>query len=173
MANPSPEKLKLGEVSSEKARTAPEKKRAEAEKVKRETEEILSAEGVENVENQEGVEFSEGKVGEVVREDKTQAPQASGKRAYTADEIETIRAQLLKALPTQEIMIKQIRKKLYAQEKVLTHRMKKLRKKAHFNAFQLTIVVAQLRKIREYFSMLAHTTYEMVKHLWLKIVHGI
>lgn len=172
MANPSPEKLKLGGVSSEKPRTAPEK-RTEAEKVKRETEQVLSTETVEAIEGQEGVEFSEGKVSEVAREDKSQASGASGKRAYTADEIETIRAQLLKALPTQEIMIRQIRKKLYSQEKVLTHRMKKLRKKAHLNAFQLTIVVAQLRKIREYFSMLVHATYEMVKHLWLKIVHGI
>lgn len=146
-------------------------KPAETREIKQKASEVLGAS--ESVEGQEGVELSEGKVAESASEDKAHAPAAKGGKTYSADEIEAIRAKLLAALPPQEVMIREIRKKLVKEEKVLTKRMKKLQKRAHTHAFQLTIVVAQLRKIREFFSMLAHATYEMVKHLWLKIVHGV
>lgn len=152
----------------------PEREKPEtAREIKKKASEVLHVESAETMEGAETSEFVEGKVSEVTAEDKAYAPAASGKRAYTADEIEIIRAKLLAALPPQEMMIKQIRRKLYREEKVLTKRMNKLRKKSHTRAFELTIVVAQLRKLREYFSMLAHATYEMIKHLWLKIVHGV
>lgn len=134
---------------------------------------IRTEESAEGAEGREGAEFVEGRISETASEDKNKAPVSGGKKSYTADEIEIIRAKLLAALPPQEVMIRQIRKKLYKEEKNLTKRMKKLQKKSHTSAFQLTIVVAQLRKIREYFSMLAHATYELIKHLWLKIVHGV
>lgn len=152
----------------------PEREKPEAAKeAKKKASEVLNEESMEGVEGAEGSEFVEGKVSETTSEDKAYAPAASGKSTYTADEIEAIRAKLLAALPPQEVMMKQIRRKLYREEKVLTKRMNKLRKKSHTKAFELTIVVAQLRKLREYFSMLAHATYEMIKHLWLKIVHGV
>lgn len=147
-------------------------KRLDGKEVKQKASKVLESESAEAAEGQEGVELSEGKVSEVSSEDKAYAPAGSGK-AYSADEIEAIRAKLLAALPPQEVMIRQIRKKLGQQEKNLTKRMKKLQKKSHTNAFHLTIVVSQLRKIREYFSKLAHATYELIKHLWLEIVHGM
>lgn len=157
---------KLETLEASQVQKAPEREKPQASKeVKKKASEVL--------EGAEGAEFSEGKVSEVAGEDKTFAPQAGGQRTYTADEIEVIRAKLLAALPPQEIMIRQIRRKLYREEKVLTKRMNKLRKKSHTHAFELTLVVAQLRKIREFFQMLAHATYEMIKHLWLKIVHGV
>lgn len=162
-----PNRSSLSEATSERAK--PEG----AAEVKKKASEVLHAEGVEMPEGAEGAEFIEGKVSEVAGEDKAYAPQAGGQKTYTVDEIEAIRAKLLAALPPQEIMIRQIRRKLYREEKVLTQRMNKLRKKSHTHAFQLTLVVTQLRRIREYFSMLAHATYEMIKHLWLKIVHGV
>lgn len=128
---------------------------------------------VEGVESQAGVEFVEGKVGEVAGEDKAHFPAGGSPKTYSADEIEAIRAKLLAALPPQEVMIKQIRHTLNRREKILTKRMKKLQKRSHLHAFELNIVVAQLRKVREYFSVLAHATYELIKHLWLKIVHGV
>jgi hypothetical protein len=70
-------------------------------------------------------------------------------------------------------MIKQITKKLRQEEKKLTKEFGKLSKTAHKNAFQLNIVVMQLRKVKDYFAILAHATYELIKHLWLKIVHGV
>lgn len=141
--------------------------------VKEKASELLQSDTVEAAEGQEGAEMADGKVSEMAAEDKAKASQGGAKKKYSDDEIEAIRAKLLAALPSQAMMVKQIRKKLQREEKVLVKRMKKLQKKSHVNAFQLTIVVAQLRKVREYFFLLAHATFEMVKHLWLKIVHGV
>lgn len=151
----------------------PERPKTDAE-VKRAASEVMqSADQAESVEGSEDVESGLGNVSENASEDKNKASQGGGKKAYSTDEVEAIRAKLLAALPPQEVMIKEIRKKLYKQEEVLVKRMKKLQKHSHTQAFQLTIVVAQVRKVREYFSVLAHATYEMIKHLWLKIVHGV
>lgn len=145
----------------------------EAKEVKKRASEVLESRGAEAAEGQEGVELSEGKVSETAGEDKAYAPAGQGAKAYTADEIEAIRAKLLAALPPQEVMIKQIKRKLYKEEAVLTKKMKRYRRKAHKHAFELTIIVGKLREIHAYFTMLAHATYELIKHLWLKIVHGV
>ena len=166
----SQEKLRV-HATAETVKT-PEKPVATKD-IKKKASDVLHAEDVEAQEGQEGVEGMDGKISESTSEDRAHAPAATGGKSYSADEIEAIRAKLLAALPPQEVMIKQIRRKLYKEEKVLTKRMNKLKKKSHTHAFQLTIVVSQMRKIREYFSMLVHATYEMIKHLWLKIVHGV
>lgn len=174
MDNASREKLHSQEASqSQKGPESPVEKNLGAKEVKQKASELLKSQGVDAAEGQEGAEFSEGKVAEASSEDKAYAPQGGSGKAYSADEIEAIRAKLLAALPPQEVMIRQIRKKLGQQEKVLTKRMKKLQKKPHKNAFQLTIVVSQLRRVREFFSKLAHATFELIKHLWLEIVHGV
>lgn len=169
----SSEKLKQGPrlETASAARTEQEKLAASAE-VKQKAKEVIKTEVAEAAEGTLGIELSEGKVAEEAGEDKVYAP-VGGKSQYSDDQIEAIRAKLLAALPPQEVMIKQIRQRLRNQEKHLTKRFTKLKKKANTHAFQLNIVVAQLRKIREFFSLLAHATYEMVKHLWLKIVHGV
>ncbi|MBI5413143.1 hypothetical protein HZA42_02215 [Candidatus Peregrinibacteria bacterium] len=162
------------ESDESKENRAPSRdKPVQARETKEKASKVLRSESVEANEGQEDVENGDGRVSESVSEDKNRASVAGGKKAYTADEIEAIRAKLLAALPPQEVMIKQIRRKLYKEEKVLTKRMHKMQKSSHTNAFHLTIVVSQLRKVREYFYVLASATYEMVKHLWLKIVHGV
>ncbi len=158
---------------SEHLRTAEKEGPGETKEIKKKASKVLESRGAEAAEGQEGVELSEGKISETVGEDKAHAPQGQGAKTYTADEIEVIRAKLLAALPPQEVMIKQIKRKLYRQEDVLTKKMKKYRRKAHRHAFELTIVVGKLREIHAYFTMLAHATYELIKHLWLKIVHGV
>lgn len=159
--------------SREQQRAAGKEKPAQMRETKEKASEVLRSQSAEAIEGQEGVERGDGRVSEAASEDKAHAPAAGGKKAYTSDEVEAIRAKLLAALPPQEVMIRQIRKKLYKEEKVLTKRMHKMQKSSHTNAFHLTIVVLQLRKIREYFYVLANATYEMIKHLWLKIVHGV
>lgn len=168
MDTKSQEKLRLDGGLESPGRGAEKQKPKESKEVKKKTAEVLQADGIED---QEGLET--GKVSEQTSEDKSTAPAASGGKTYSNDEIEAIRARLLKALPPQAVMIRQIRKKLVSDEKVLTKRMNKLRKKAHLHAYEMTKLVMQIRKIKEYFSMLAHATYEMIKHLWLKIVHGV
>ena len=167
----SQEKLRTERSFSEAAKSSEKSEQTKADREVKQK--VLETSGIEDAETQEGMESGLGKVSESATEDKSYAPAAGGQKSYSADEIEAIRAKLLAALPPQEVMIKQIRNKLYKQEKVLNKRMKKLQKKSHIHAFELNIVVAQLRKVREYFSTLAHATYELIKHLWLKIVHGV
>ncbi|MEK7528942.1 MAG: hypothetical protein AAB592_04200, partial [Patescibacteria group bacterium] len=97
----------------------------------------------------------------------------SGAKTMTSDQIEAIRAKLLKNLPPQAVMVKQIKRKLSMQEKELTKDFKKYSNVGADAAFQLNAVVARLRKLKDYFSILANATFEMIKHLWLKIVHGV
>lgn len=158
--------------SSESPRHGAERQKPqEARDISKKAKEALKTEA-EGIEGAEGIEFSEGKISEAAGEDKAHAPLA-GAGKYSADEIEAIRAKLLAALPPQAVMIRQIRKKLYKEERVLTKRMKKFQKKSHKHAYALTIIIAKLRKIREYLAMLAYATYEVIKNLWLKIVHGV
>lgn len=162
---------KLGPKSTPLAPAEARKDLVREGKVKQKAAEVIST--AESVEDQEGIESGD-RVSEAMSEDKKSGPQTSGgKKSYSQDEIEAIRAKLLAALPPQEVMIKQIRKKLVKNEKVLTKKMRSLQRNSHMEAYQLNIVVAQLRRVREYFAMLAHATYEMIKHLWLKIVHGV
>lgn len=166
----SSEKLKSRPSSEAVKSDGLKEKPAAAAETKRRAAEVVQTEGVDS---QEGAESSEGNISESASEDKSTAPVGGGKVKYSDDQIEAIRAKLLAALPPQEVMIKQIRQKLYKQEKDLTKRLDKLKGKAAKHAFEVNIVVMQLRKIREFFSVLAHATYEIVKHLWLKIVHGV
>jgi len=141
--------------------------------VKKKASDVMKSDGNEAAEGSEGAETGNGNVSEEASEDKNQASQGGGAKAFSADEIEAIRAKLLAALPPQEVMIKQIRKKLVRDEGALQTKRKKLMKHSDKNPYEVTLVVRQLRKIQEYFFLLAHATYEMVKHLWLKIVHGV
>lgn len=127
-----------------------------------------------SLEGQEGSGNVDGNISEDVGEDKNTGSQGGVHGgALTDEEKEELRAKLLASVPTQEVMIKEIRKKLISQERHLIKKITKLESKAHKNAFQLTIMVQQLRMVREYFRQIARATYELVKHLWLKIVHGV
>lgn len=171
MGNEAKEQLRT-RVSPETAVKAPEKPSVSKETGKRAAE-ILKSQSAEAQEGQEGVELSEGKISEQASEDKRYAPYSGAGTGYSADQIEVIRAKLLAAIPPQEVMVKQIKNKLFKDRRDLAKRMKKVIGKADRKAFELNIIVAQLRKISEYFSLLAHATYELVKTLWLKIVHGV
>jgi len=161
------------------ARTAESKESVSRGTAMKETSEIKAgaSEVLTTVESgeagQEGaVEMGTGEVSEEVKEDKKKSSGGSGK-AMTADEIEAIRARLLANLPPQAVMVKQIKKKLYLQERKLNKEFNTYKSKGAKAAYQLNVVVAQWRKVREYFAVLANATFEMVKQLWLKIVHGV
>lgn len=139
--------------------------------VKKRTHEVRQT--LESAEITETAEAGGETISESAGEDKARGPTGGAIKSYSTDQIEAIRAKLLKALPPQEVMIRDIRKKLNFEEKNLTKKIKRLRKQAHTHAFELTNLVMQLRNIREFFATLAHATYEIIKHLWLKIVHGV
>lgn len=144
------------------------KKPEAAEKVHKQTSEVLGKDEVEA-----GTEFSMGTVAEGAQEDKSKAGQGGGGQAKGDDDVEAIRAKLLARVPPQEVMVRQIKKKLYGEQHKLLRHVGDLSRRADKNAYLLTEIIKKLRVVREYFSVLAHATYEMVKHLWLKIVHGV
>lgn len=125
----------------------------------------------ESTEEAEG----DGRVSENTSEDKSKQSQGTGKSSknMTDDEKEQLRARLLASPPTPERMQADIRKVLKKQEHVLEGEISSLKKQAHKNAYQLTQVMGQLRVVKDYFNQLAKATYEVLKHLWLKIVHGV
>lgn len=168
-----PEKLRASETSETIERgLKPELK--ETTTIQKEASRVFEAGGVEVVSGKEkGVEFAEGKVSETVTEQKKKGPAGVWPVTRTADEVEAIRAKLLQNLPSQEMMVHQIKQTLRGQEQSLNKQYKKLKRMGDKAAYQLNIVVAQLRKIREFFSMLANATFEIIKQLWLKIVHGV
>jgi hypothetical protein len=129
--------------------------------------------GVEAGEGSEQAEFSEGKVSETAGEDKKKSSGGAFKAAQAADEVEIIRARLLQNLPTKRVMVREIKRTLQRQEVVLEKQYKKLRRKGHKEAYRLNGVVAQMRHVREFFSKLADATFEIIKQLWLKIVHNV
>lgn len=131
---------------------------------------------LKNGESDEGSEDSEsadGNVSENASDDKSKAGQGGGKKKYTDDEIEAIRAKLLASAPPHEMMVKEIRKKLFKEEHQLEKECSKYLARADKNAYELSVVVRKMRQVKAYLAIIAHATYEMVKHLWLKIVHGV
>ncbi|PIQ77066.1 hypothetical protein COV82_06395 [Candidatus Peregrinibacteria bacterium CG11_big_fil_rev_8_21_14_0_20_46_8] len=175
MDNRSKEHIK-GPISPEKKQEGPQKPK-EMDEVKERASEVVGA-GVEGAEagTAETVETGAERPSERIREGAGEEGSSGGGTAATQGEeetIEEIRARLLKALPPQKEMVRQIKRTLFKQEKELTKRMHKLQRRSHTTAWELTNVVRRLRQIQEYFSILAHATYEVVKNLWLKIVHGV
>ncbi|MEK9132486.1 MAG: hypothetical protein AAB606_02140, partial [Patescibacteria group bacterium] len=157
--NISREKFESSQSAETKRSSEGRDKPQAAKEVKKAASRILEA--GESAEGAEGVELGGERVSESASEDKKQAPAGGGSKSYSSDEIEAIRAKLLAALPPQEVMIREIKRKLYSEEKVLAKRMSKLQGNAHKHAYELNIVVMQLRKVKDFFSMLAHATYEM------------
>jgi len=110
---------------------------------------------------------------ESTSEDASGGGAGSAAKTQNDETIDEIRAKLLKALPPQREMVRQIKRTLLRQEKDLTKRMNSLQRRSHTTAFELTNVVAKLRQVQDFLSILAHATYEVIKNLWLKIVHGL
>ncbi len=143
------------------------------EKVKQGAESVLSAtEGADS--NEDGGEAM-GNVSESTSEDKKTGSQggATGGKAMTTDEVEQLRAKLLANAPAQTDMVRQIRKVLSDKEHKLEREFSSLASNPQKNPAKFVEVVSKIRQIRVYFDSMLNATYEYVKHLWLKIVHGI
>lgn len=125
----------------------------------------------EDGETAEGLKM--GDVSEETTEDKKRASGSGVAATKSDDEIAAIRAKLLANLPTEKVMVRQIKAKLIKDEKRLNKEYSKAMRLGQKAAFRLVQVVAQLRKINDYLAMLANATFDVVKQLWLKIVHGV
>ncbi len=141
---------------------------------------LSQADATQRLEGQEGShensklrEF----ISEYVSEDVTGVPgqsfqKTSGKPAKKGLTAEQRRAQLLAARPSEREMRSQIRAKLSQEMNELKFQYRKLKGKAHA-ACKLNAVVAKMREIQEYFIQMAIATYEVLRKMWLRLVHGI
>ncbi len=143
------------------------------EKVKQGAESVLGA--TESADSNEDGGEAMGNVSESNSEDKKQASQsgAKGGKTMTTDEIEQLRAKLLANAPAQTDMIRQIKKVLNDQEHKLENDFSRLVSNPQKNPEKFVEVVSKMRQIRVYLDSMLNATYEYVKHMWLKIVHGI
>lgn len=168
--------LKIEKGSSPSLETPQQHTSPEASREPKGTHEVRS-QATEVLGDSESSEEAEGdgRVSENTSEDKSKQSQGSAKttKAMTDDEKEQLRAKLLASPPTPETMQKEIRRVLMKQEHALEKEKASLERQAHKNAYKLTQVMGQLRVVKDYFNQLARATYEVVKHLWLKIVHGV
>lgn len=83
------------------------------------------------------------------------------------------RQRLIDSKPKPQVMVKQITRSLENEEKKLKRQARTLRRSAADSAFRLTQVVQRLREIRQLIATLADMAYDILKKLWLRVVHGI
>lgn len=84
------------------------------------------------------------------------------------------KAQLLKELPPEPKMRKEVKFALKNEISNLEKQKNRMISNPLNNNFnQLNIIVQKLRELKHIFATLAQATYEMLKNLWLKYVHGI
>lgn len=83
------------------------------------------------------------------------------------------RAELINSQPTQKDMIVDIQKTLNSKLEDLFEKKKKLQKKNLVAISEFNDVVSQIRNVNNLLGKVAHASYEALKALWLKIVHGI
>lgn len=75
----------------------------------------------------------------------------------------------LKSLPTKAVMKHKV-------EKILTNEIHKLNreiKKVVNNPYELNKLMTRLRELRHFLARLATATYETIKNIYLKLIHGI
>jgi ElaB/YqjD/DUF883 family membrane-anchored ribosome-binding protein len=76
-----------------------------------------------------------------------------------------------KFLPPPNIMKKQVKKELKKEIKYLQRKIRKvMHKKGNFQAYEVNILIAKLRKLKEILKTLAYATQEVIKELWIRFV---
>lgn len=90
-----------------------------------------------------------------------------------AQQMQARRQQLINSKPTKSKMVSDIRKTVSSELRRLEIKEARAKRNAVEAAKELNEVVAQIRGMRKILSGLAHATYDQLKKLWLKVVHGI
>lgn len=83
-----------------------------------------------------------------------------------------IRAELIASKPSAAQMKKEIKEKLNVEMKELNGKLRKIKDKVGF-AYEVNMIVAKMRQIKEVLAGLVNAAYEVLKSVWLKVVHGI
>lgn len=85
-----------------------------------------------------------------------------------------IRAALLKNIPTEKVMRKQIEKEIKAEINYLHRKaMKMMRSPGQVNYFEMANIVMKIRELRKVLSTLLKASLDALKTMWLRYVHGV
>jgi len=131
-------------------------------------------EGMEGAEAAEGVD---GKIAERAHEGVGENRQATAGKfqqfstQMTATQAEALKKKLLEIPPERKQMIREIQKHIHREIKVLQKDAHKCEKQGRFK--ELNELVRRMRELTDLLSRLARATADVVKNLWLKVVHGI
>lgn len=116
-----------------------------------------------------------GKVSEVLsKSDEDSAGGLAGGAKPAKFNPAQIRAQLLKQLPDEKVMRKEIEKEIKNEIKYLHKKaMKMLRSPQHMNYFEMSNIVGKIRELKGTLYKLIKASFESLKTLWLRYVHGV
>lgn len=130
--------------------------------------------GVENAQE------STGRVSEILSETAGEdIPAGTGAQTTTKDDSNVksqqhIKAELLKNIPSESVLKKQIRKEIEAEIYQLHKKaMGMMRSPSKVNFFELTNMLRKIRDLKGILSELFKASFESLKTLWLRYVHGI
>ncbi|MBT5016640.1 hypothetical protein HN748_06220 [Candidatus Peregrinibacteria bacterium] len=93
------------------------------------------------------------------------------KKKMTKEETEALKIKLLEKLPAPKAMVREIRAHVNQEIHHLEKEAAKHQRKARFK--ELAAAVARMRELKNILADLIHSTAEMIKNIWLKVVHGI
>jgi len=128
-------------------------------------------EAQETAEKIEAVEIPEPS--EVAQESREKKGDSSTPAAKAA-KAKKIKADLLKNLPPEKVMKKEVESAVKKEVRTLEkQRNKIMANPANRDFHKLNIVIQKLRELKHILADLAEATYEMLKNLWLKFVHDI
>ncbi len=121
-----------------------------------------------NLDVAENVETN-GEISETSTKGKEQKAGGGGQSA-----IAQVKAGLLNNLPAEKIMRAQVQKEINRQIDYLhTKAMKMVRKPGEANYFELANILKKIRELKAMLMDLAKLSFEHLKTLWLRFVHGI
>lgn len=85
--------------------------------------------------------------------------------------VASVRQQIINSKPTKKQMLNDIHKHFKKEQKMLHKKLIRCARREDWHEY--TGAMARLRQIRDMLSNLVHATYDALKNVWLKVVHGI
>lgn len=94
--------------------------------------------------------------------------------AAKAAQVKKVKEDLLKNLPPEKVMRSEVKSAVRKEISQLERqKLRIIHNPANRDFNKLNIIVQKLRELRNIIASLAEATYEMLKNLWLRFVHGI
>ena len=129
--------------------------------------------GIENLGLDESAE-SIGHISEEASKGREKKGAAFSGRKRKPIDPQDIRNRLLKVMPTEHKMKKTIQREIEAEIDYLHKKaMRMLRNPQKMNYFEMNNIMKKIRELKGILLTLAKASYESLKSLWLRFVHGI